>query len=514
MRRVHKRFALVLVCGLATAGMVFAAGGAESETSATGPTSLLIMQQLPASFVQEDNPVIAYIEEQTNLKLTYQIPPLQNYGEQQRLVIASGDLPDVMQFGGNVYDPVLLDAVDNGLVLPVTEWIKNAPNIQKWTNPISWKGIHLKNDEDIYAIPGNTIVRADGYMIRKDWLDAVGLELPSDNEVTIDQFTEILRRFTENDPDGNGEDDTYGMGVAAAGGNMYLVFGWPFGVGRRATEDWWQKVDGEAFDYMPMKYAKNHDNMIRALEYHRMLWEKGYVDKNWPANNGTTRNDRVWAGVVGGRESFGGHVFGNWLPKIQQNNPDAEATYIVGIKNDQGVVRGPGFGTGLFRINVVMTPGKEKPAVDYFDFLLSDPGFNLLKFGLDGIHYNMVDGKRVFTEEYNNYGWRTYLALVRRYNDPSFFIQQKLDTELQDIMIGWVSQCVENVQFSLDFGYRPPILKEQRFLDARDEIAVVISRIIAGQLDVDAWWDALDAWYEAGGEEYLEQVNEFIKANQ
>lgn len=513
MKRFQLRVIIALGCIVACAGMAFATGAQEAAAD-TGPTKLVVMQRFPAAFVQEDNPVIAFIEEQTNLDIEFQVPPLQSYDEQQRLVLASGDYPDAMQFSGSVYNPTLLDAVDNGLALPVTKWIENAPNIQKWTNPISWPGLHLKNDDDIYAIPGNTIVRADGLMIRKDWLDAVGLELPADGQVTLDEYTEILKRFTENDPDGNGEDDTYGMGVAASGGNMYLVFGWPFGVGRRATEDWWQKVDGEEFDYMPMKYAKNHENMIDALEYHQMLWNNSYVDKNWPSNNGTMRNDRVWSGVAGGRESFGGHVYGNWLPNIQKNFPEAEVTYIVGIENSQGEVRGPGFGTGLYRINIVMTEGKEQAAVDFFDFLLSDTGFDMLKFGLEGLHFNVEGGKKVFTEEYDAYGWRTYLAGVRRYNDPSFFMNQKLEQNLLDEMIGWVSQCVENTQFSLDFGYRPPILDEQKFLDARDEIGVVISRIIAGQLEVDAWWDALDAWYAAGGQEYLEQVNAFIEANQ
>lgn len=44
-------------------------------------------------------------------------------------------------------------------------------------------------------------------IIRQDWLDNLGLEAPT----TIDEFEEVIRAFTEDDPDGNGEKDTYGF---------------------------------------------------------------------------------------------------------------------------------------------------------------------------------------------------------------------------------------------------------------------------------------------------------------
>ena len=43
--------------------------------------------------------------------------------------------------------------------------------------------------------------------IRKDWLDKLGLEQPK----TIDDFYNVLKAFKEQDPDGNGANDTYGM---------------------------------------------------------------------------------------------------------------------------------------------------------------------------------------------------------------------------------------------------------------------------------------------------------------
>ncbi|MFD0717029.1 hypothetical protein [Paenibacillus sp. GCM10027626] len=67
--------------------------------------------------------------------------------------------------------------------------------------------------------------------IRKDWLDNVGIDkLPE----TLDEYHEVLRRFTFNDPDQNGKNDMYG----GHGIQLYLrgAFGFGSGTGIYADE--------------------------------------------------------------------------------------------------------------------------------------------------------------------------------------------------------------------------------------------------------------------------------------
>jgi putative aldouronate transport system substrate-binding protein len=58
------------------------------------------------------------------------------------------------------------------------------------------------------ASPG-TIAKNEGVLIRKDWLDKLGLNVP----VTLNDYLEVMKAFTFQDPDGNGRDDTYGYGA-------------------------------------------------------------------------------------------------------------------------------------------------------------------------------------------------------------------------------------------------------------------------------------------------------------
>ena len=102
--------------------------------------------------------------------------------------------------------------------------------------------------------------------IRQDWLDALGMAMPQN----LEEFTEVCRAFTFDDPDGNGEDDTYALGGALNGSYMdtlTVVMGF-FGV----YKDWMPQEDGR---YIPYELT---DSMREAVKYLRELYLMGVVD--------------------------------------------------------------------------------------------------------------------------------------------------------------------------------------------------------------------------------------------
>ena len=46
--------------------------------------------------------------------------------------------------------------------------------------------------------------------VRQDWMEKLNLEEPK----TLDDFYNVFKAFKEQDPDGNGKDDTYGLSTA------------------------------------------------------------------------------------------------------------------------------------------------------------------------------------------------------------------------------------------------------------------------------------------------------------
>ena len=62
-------------------------------------------------------------------------------------------------------------------------------------------------DGKTYGIPYSA--QANALLIRSDWLKNLGLEAPK----TWDEMEQVAKAFTENDPDGNGKSDTYGIAM-------------------------------------------------------------------------------------------------------------------------------------------------------------------------------------------------------------------------------------------------------------------------------------------------------------
>ena len=124
------------------------------------------------------------------------------------------------------------------VIIPINDYLDSAPNFMKYTYDVSWDNLRIMGDERIFGMPRSTIMRNDGYYIREDWLDNVGLEIPEDHAFSLEEFEEVLRRFTEEDPDQNGEDDTFGMLATITKDKVFMpmltdqfgVLGWQRGL--------------------------------------------------------------------------------------------------------------------------------------------------------------------------------------------------------------------------------------------------------------------------------------------
>ena len=93
---------------------------------------------------------------------------------------------------------------------------------------------------------------------RTDWAEAVGITEAPD---TIEEVYDMLYKFTYNDPDGNGQNDTYGMEMTKYTGPFDIIQTW-FGCGKN-----WQEVDGELVPvHMTAEYKEAIDWINENIE--------------------------------------------------------------------------------------------------------------------------------------------------------------------------------------------------------------------------------------------------------
>lgn len=143
-------------------------------------------------------PIGKAIAEATGVKVNYIHPTESQAEEQFNLLLASSKLPDVLEYDWSIYPGGPEKAISDGVIVPLNDLIDQyAPNLKKMleANPELDKMVKTDSGQ-YYVFP---MVRNEeglvfrGPMLRKDWLDELGLQLP----VTIDDWHKVLTAFKE-----------------------------------------------------------------------------------------------------------------------------------------------------------------------------------------------------------------------------------------------------------------------------------------------------------------------------
>lgn len=116
-----------------------------------------------------------------------------------------------------------------------------------------------------------TIYKAErkGIFIRKDWLETVGMEMPT----TWEDLYNVAHAFTYDDPDGNGVKDTYGLTGDGMGTLRYFFSS--TGVSNRY---WGKDEEGN------WSFGALDDKNIEPLEWLRKMYEDGSIDPDFGAS--------------------------------------------------------------------------------------------------------------------------------------------------------------------------------------------------------------------------------------
>ena len=143
-----------------------------------------------------DNITYQYLEELTNVHVDFRAvsdETAQNFN----LMVASGDWADIMVWGSNYYSGGAVKAVEDGVFMELTDVINEyMPN---YSSLIQDKDIYpqvIMNDGkigEIFPIDWGTSKPGTGPIVRKDWLDDLGID-PASIE-TYDDYHTMLTRF-------------------------------------------------------------------------------------------------------------------------------------------------------------------------------------------------------------------------------------------------------------------------------------------------------------------------------
>lgn len=162
----------------------------------------------------EDYPIFKEIEKNCNIDVDWSTISGDGADEKLGLILSSNELPD-MVFSG-LGTTKIVDYASKGVIRKMEDLIEAgyAPNLKKILdeNPEIRKAITMP-DGHIYVLPAvneqPNPVPTTTLNINKDWCDKLGVK--TEDIKTIADFENIMKRFIEEDPDGNGKKDELGF---------------------------------------------------------------------------------------------------------------------------------------------------------------------------------------------------------------------------------------------------------------------------------------------------------------
>lgn len=342
-----------------------------------------------------------------NIKTTLLGGDAGNYDTKLRLALTgSEDLPDVFPVYGT---QMISDMIESGKVKAIDKDIDKymSKRMQKIYKKYPSTFNPITKDGKTYGIAiSPSLTEGETMIIRQDWLDKLGLKAPTN----MAEFEKVIQAFTEEDPDGNGKNDTYGF--TYSGSDIYNT-GWvsdPVMLFSANTGKYlpgsWQKDSNGNLTYGSIN-KENRDTLKTMSDWHK----KGYLFKEaaatgaWDAMNEFTEGKagifvgRSWAiGSVNDLVKNNKNAVVKAYPTIRQNN--GKPTYQTAELND---------GWLMFNKNF----NNIKAFFDYYDWLYDEAfGTGDFKYGyIQKEDYDLVDGNPVYdSNKFNKPKAKTFLS--------------------------------------------------------------------------------------------------------
>lgn len=339
--------------------------------------------------MEDYNDVVAFqlLEEETGTHIEWTIPPKQGFQEKFNLMVAGGDVKDILCAGWNNLG--VSDYIEDGVVVDISPYVpKYMPNFWNFSKEHpELAREYIADGGKVFTIP---YIRKDkalnifyGPVMRTDWLEKLNLEVPTNP----DELYTVLKAFKEQDPNGNGIADEIPMTGDTS--NSILRLAHMFNTGNA----FYVKDNKIKFGIMEPEFKD-------ALTYITKLYSEGLID----VDNFLQDRNSIIQKVTNHKVGFAFEYQPNQAMNLMKDDPTFKFEGIPHFKD----LRGKEFtldqsytGSVLVNCAAAITTACKEPfgAMKWLDFLYGKKGIEYMNFGVEGETFNYVDGVPTYTEE-------------------------------------------------------------------------------------------------------------------
>ena len=309
--------------------------------------------------------------------------------EALNLMLASGSIPDIV--GSSRLKDFVNQYGPEGAFVPLNDLIdEHAPNLKAYLEerPEIAAAISAADGNMYYVpyLPDGKYGRA--YFIHYDWLDKLELDMPE----TVEDVEKVLRAFKTQDPNGNGKADEVPYFARQWPELIRLVTLWD---GRSSGSDTYHDfyVDDGVLKH-PYAGEGYRDGIANLARWYAdglvdaEIFTRGSSAREYLLSEDLGGMTHDWFASTSGynrlSDTIEGFSFKAFAPPASVSGKRIEEHRRIPIKPD-------GWAIGHTNNHQVET-------IKYFDFWFSEEGRRLANFGVEGEHYEMVDGEPKFTD--------------------------------------------------------------------------------------------------------------------
>jgi putative aldouronate transport system substrate-binding protein len=405
-------FISLIVASLAIAGCGNGNNAKNAEPVDTGDTTAPITfsffgADASPNWNKMQDEVGKVITEKTGVTLNAEFAVSGGGQDKIALMAASGDYPDLIFAKGDISK-----MIDAEAMIDLTDLIEeHAPNLKKVYGEYMDRLAFSNEDKSIYVVPSNAAVNQTsfdsgaGFEIQHEVLKELGYP-----EVkTLQDYENVLQTYYDKHPTIDGQ-PTIPLTLDADDWRIMITVTNPAFFTTGASDDGEYYINPETFE------AQLHYKRPEEKEYFRWLnhmYNIGLLDKN----TFVQKSDQYKAKIASGRVL--GLIDQEWGYADAENSlkssgkPEKSYAHFPVTLSEEYVdhsFQDTGFMSGW---GVGITTSAKDPvrAIKFLDYLASDEGQVLLNWGIEGKHYNVVDGKRVIPAD----------VLDKKMNDNSNF---------------------------------------------------------------------------------------------
>jgi putative aldouronate transport system substrate-binding protein len=468
----------------AGAGQSAGADGGAPKPDTRKPVTLSAMVQSHPSYPFREDWMIWDVYKQLR-NVTLDVSAYQgNWWETIPLIIGSGDMPDLMWMSGR----------DNfhkyggeGALVDLNEHLDKMPNLKKFIDEHpDLTALMLSADGKLYMPPtiGGFAENSGIFMYRADIFEANNLNVPT----TFAELKDVLIRLKQLYP------DSYPMMVNKLNNIVYGYAG-PFGTG----DGYYYNDEKGAMAYGPME-----DGFRDMVAYFAELYAAGVIpidfltiDSSQLNQLMTTNGSFFYYGYVDNIDSFN--------QAGQATNPQFRLEAMIPPVGPAGQYNG----TRLYiteGLTITTTTRKLDEALEFLDWLYTEEAKEAVSWGLEGVSYEVVDGKKKYVDAITD-----LTALTRDFGIKSAGNFQWIDQNAWMSLLSETSGRAQEIALNYMKPRKPTPALTPEEIDAislkRDAIGKYyqenVSKFIVGQRPMSEWDDYVQDLIKLGVNDVL-----------